>query len=351
MSARIGTISGVFLTPGISRNNRYYSPEVVRAAVENMRTRLGNGDLISMATSHAAGRTDDALSTAATVREVWLDDNGAARFRADVPGTTTGRDALELLRGKYAGGVSIDGDWFNVRRTITPGGAVAEAGDNLFVKRIDLTGNRGVLGAAVDEVAITESVQTNGAVSIRESFDSAALLIETDGATSTTSDAPLNAAESATPQETPVTAPKQTETPEAQAVTEAVVAAPAAVELSESAVKSLATAIAEALAPVIAAAKPVQEVAPVAAPTTEPTPLTESTVKQLIADSVEEMKAEVRKLITETPAFGRRGFVVRASESADSTVKPLHEMSQQELQAQRQNDSVDELNSIIARAV
>lgn len=334
MANRIASISGVFLAPGVSRNNRYYSPEVVSAAVENMQRRLDNGDVISMATSHAAGRTDDALATAGAVRKVWVDESGFGRFTADVPPTTTGRDAVELLRGKYAGGVSIDADWFNVRRQLIDG-KVAEAGDNLMVKRIDLTGRAGILGAQIDTVSITESVHDNGAVSIRESFDG--VLFAETGATHDPSDDHANAAEAATSEEIHVTE-KATPAadPKAEPVQEAVVAAPAAVELSESAVKSLATAIAEAMAPAFAALKPAEAtpVAEAVVPAPDATPLTESVVQKLIADAAEAWKAEVRDMLKEAPAFGRRGLATRTAESVEPA-KPLEKMSAQELSAHR----------------
>ena len=345
----LAQISGVFLEPGVSRNGRWYRPEVVRAAVENMQQRIAQGGLpITMATSHAAGRTDDAMATIGAIREAWVDDGGKARFRADIPNTTAGRDAHALLEGKYAGGVSIDADWFNVRRMVAPSGQVAEAGDNLFVKRIDLTGNTGVTSARVDSVSVVESVNhATGAVSITESFDEALALTDGEhineavipcahcGATSTGGDAARNAAESAPSQETQVTEQKATSTAETatEAATAPVTAQP--VELSESAVKAIATAVGVAVAEAMKPATPAVAAVETAPTTETATPLTESAIQTLISDGMksaaETLKAEVRAELAGSPFFGRIGRVATSESAAEETPESLAKLSNQEL--------------------
>jgi hypothetical protein len=345
-ATRIASISGVFLAPGVSRNNRWYRPEVVRAAVENLRQRIASGGPpVLMATSHAAGRTDDALATAGVVREVWCDENAVARFRADVPGSTAGRDVVANLQTGAGGGVSIDGDWFNVRRMVGPDGRVAEAGDNLVIKRIDLTGDSGVPQARIDQVSVVESVNpSTGAVAVHESVETS-LVIEVNETGAT--DALSQPAPIASIQETQV--PNTTDAAAATPVAEGAPAAVAPVELSESAVTAIATAVGTAVAEAMKAAAPAPAAAAAAtesAPATETaTPLTESAIQTLIADgmksAVETLKVEMREELKANPAFGfgRMGRVATSeSAGAEKSAEDLAKMTPQELRAEFARD-------------
>ena len=46
--ARIGTLKGTFLAPGVSRNHRRFDRENIGHAVKRMNARLGSGQTIPM---------------------------------------------------------------------------------------------------------------------------------------------------------------------------------------------------------------------------------------------------------------------------------------------------------------
>ena len=94
--ARIGTLRGTFLAPGVSKNKRVYTRENIGRAVERMNGRLSGGQVIPMHTSHKANAEGDTRATAAHVTKVYQDDAGAGHFEADIIPTDAGRDVAAM---------------------------------------------------------------------------------------------------------------------------------------------------------------------------------------------------------------------------------------------------------------
>lgn len=154
----IGTVSGVFLRPGTSRNGRRYTKANIADAVARMKRRLAAGGMpVTMNASHAATMSGDVTKTAAYVKRVWQEDDGAARFTARLVDTRAGRDIAALATPDEDGraalrGVSIFGRW--VGEVSREGGA--ESAPGLEVTGIDFTHYPGIDGAVLDRVRLAE---------------------------------------------------------------------------------------------------------------------------------------------------------------------------------------------------
>lgn len=176
MATRLATVGGYALRPGVSRNGRLYTPEVIQKAVERAQTRISNGGLdisrpvepMSQRTHHAAD--DDSTRIVGRLTSMSLTDDGSARFTADIADTAHGRDIAALVSPKTPGdpasvdpflrGVSIRGFWLGpVRRETGPDGALVETGDDLEIDGLDYTGMPGVPGAEIDHYSTTSPVR------------------------------------------------------------------------------------------------------------------------------------------------------------------------------------------------
>lgn len=175
----LGTISGVAIEPGISRNGRRYTAENIGRAVVRAQARIEAGDQpLTMLSHHAAD--DDSTQIVGRVTAIEQDESGAARYIAAIANTGPGRTIAALVDDKdgppFLRGVSIRGAWVGkVRREAGPGGTTVETADDLELDGLDFTRKPGVLGARVDtytpagsgpaestpdgRVLITESVQ------------------------------------------------------------------------------------------------------------------------------------------------------------------------------------------------
>jgi hypothetical protein len=169
--ARIGTLKGTFLAPGVSRNHRRYDRENIGHAVKRMNARLGSGQTIPMHTSHKAHAEGDTRATAATVTKVYQDpDSGAARFEADILPTDAGRDIAAMAvpdkDGKAAlKTVSIFGQWVG---DVTKDDQGNETAPDLDVTGIDFTHRPGVGSAQIDAGKLGESLPAG---TVTESVD------------------------------------------------------------------------------------------------------------------------------------------------------------------------------------
>jgi hypothetical protein len=148
----LGTLTGTFLEAGVSKNGRYYSSDQVKRSTAVLKQRVESGRPVGMMTTH---HTDDLLHQGATVREVWLDDQGKGKYRAEVPDTDAGRNIWTMTRPDESGqrhvdAVSIYGGWLGEVRQIEVDGRMAEQGDDLLITRIDMVGDPGVEGARMD---------------------------------------------------------------------------------------------------------------------------------------------------------------------------------------------------------
>ncbi|MGW5477705.1 DUF6582 domain-containing protein [Streptomyces sp. NPDC004008] len=180
MAARIGTISGIALVPGVSRNGRLYTAEAIGRAVQRAQARIDeDGAPLTMLTHHAAD--DDSTQIVGQLTSVTQLEDGRAAFTADLADTDEARGIASLVdtrKGRpFLKGVSIRGAWVgNVRNERGPDGAQVQTADDLELDGLDFTRKPGVLGAQVDSftpvgasapaetapegrVLITESVQ------------------------------------------------------------------------------------------------------------------------------------------------------------------------------------------------
>ncbi|MFG2412278.1 DUF6582 domain-containing protein [Streptomyces goshikiensis] len=175
----LGTISGVAIEPGISRNGRLYTAENIGRAVVRAQARIEAGwQPLTMLSHHAAD--DDSTQIVGRITAIEQDESGAARYTAALADTEPGRTIAALVDDSdgppFLRGVSIRGAWAGkVRREAGPGGTTVETADDLELDGLDFTRKPGVLGARVDtytpagsgpaesapegRVFITESVQ------------------------------------------------------------------------------------------------------------------------------------------------------------------------------------------------
>ncbi|MFL4491561.1 hypothetical protein ACJ6WD_09910 [Streptomyces sp. VTCC 41912] len=177
MDKRIATISGTMLTPGVSRNRRLYTKELIAKAVGRMQERLAdpNGLPITMRSHHEAG--DDSTRIVGSLREVKVGEDGAAHYTADLYDTTHGRDIAALITGKQPAlrSVSIHGYWLGPVKRIQHEGESVSSGTDLEIDSLDFTATPGVLGASVATASYLpegeHAESMAGRTAIRESVD------------------------------------------------------------------------------------------------------------------------------------------------------------------------------------
>lgn len=158
MAKVIATIGGVALKPGVSKNRRLYSPQIVARAVEKAQDRIRAGDEpMVMLTHHAAG--DASREITARLTGMSLDEDGNARYTAAIADTAAGRDIAALIdrsdgQAPHLKGVSIRGYWTGtVRKVRGPDGKPVETADGMDLDGLDFTRTPGVTGAEVDTFA------------------------------------------------------------------------------------------------------------------------------------------------------------------------------------------------------
>lgn len=184
MAKPIARIYGTAVRPGVSRNQRYYSPEMIAAAVELGQARLAEGILpMTMLTHHGADDDGDTTRVVGRLAELRLEEDGSATFAADLADTTAGRDLLELIdtsgdQPPFLRGVSFRGDWIGPSRRIVIDGDFAVTADGFAFEGIDFTYKPGVIGAGVEVVERiddepTESRESAGRSRIYESIQEA----------------------------------------------------------------------------------------------------------------------------------------------------------------------------------
>lgn len=179
MAARIGTITGIALVPGVSRNGRLYTAETIGRAVKRAQERIEeDGAPLTMLTFH--GADDDSTQIVGRLTGISQLDDGSAAYTADLADTDEARKIASLVDPRkgpaFLKGVSIRGAWVGkVRREAGPDGTPVETADDLELDGLDFTRKPGVIGARVDSftpagtspaesasdgrVLITESVQ------------------------------------------------------------------------------------------------------------------------------------------------------------------------------------------------
>jgi len=162
----IGTIEGVFLEPGVSKNGRLYTQDIIADSVSGMAGRLSADKPIAMHARHASASI---LEQCAGIRKVWTDTDGRGRYEADIPDTRAGRDLLALTTKssegrRFLNSVSIYGGWLGPTRTIEHDGQQVVTGDNLLISRVDFTGDPGVDGARMESAGSDAARETLAAI-------------------------------------------------------------------------------------------------------------------------------------------------------------------------------------------
>lgn len=171
MARSIATVYGTALVPGVSRNGRLYTREIIAAAVERAQERIAAGNMnmvdqstdenvtvepLTQRTHHAAD--DDSLRIVGRVTELTLDETtGVAKFAADLADTPDGHTIFALVdtsdgQPAFLRGVSIRGAWTSPTRKVTVAGVPAETADGLELFGLDYTATPGVPGARVERV-------------------------------------------------------------------------------------------------------------------------------------------------------------------------------------------------------
>lgn len=173
MARRIATVSGIALRPGVSRNGRLYTKDMIARAVADAQTRIASGDakfrnmdddmeesndFMSQRTHHAA--EDDSTRIVGRITSLDLNENGEAEFTADIADTPHARTIDNLIRPKqdpndpddvdpFLKGVSIRGAWSGNVQTVMHNGIPVEKGEDLHIYGLDYTGTPGVPGAEI----------------------------------------------------------------------------------------------------------------------------------------------------------------------------------------------------------
>lgn len=157
-------IRGVCLAPGVSGNGRYYSPAMIRAAVEQAQPRVQTGRMLMRAYHDAP----DTIGYVGRLTSLRVNEDGAAAFEAEMADTSTARDVAALIRGKspFVSGVSIMGRWLGKTHRVQVGNQHAETcSSGLQIDSVDFTGTPGVDAARI----VGESIQGKGKRFIFES--------------------------------------------------------------------------------------------------------------------------------------------------------------------------------------
>lgn len=150
-------VSGTALVPGVSRNGRLYTKDLIRKAVERVRERIAapDGMPLTMRTHHAAD--DDSTKLVGRITGMRLADDGSARFEAVLTDTDEARRIASLAEdhgGKpVLKGVSIRGAWVGKpRQVVADDGQQVTTADDLEIDGLDYTATPGVPGAQIERV-------------------------------------------------------------------------------------------------------------------------------------------------------------------------------------------------------
>lgn len=181
--ARIATIKGIWVRPGVSKNRRLYTKEHIAAAVAEGQQRIASGSgPLTILTHHGArdGHDGDVTRTVGHVTKLGLDADGNGTFEADVADTQAGREVAALALGGHVKGVSMAGTWIGEPRTVQTADGPAETADGFSLRGIDFTHSPGVTGAGLTSAEMAEGVLAG---SICEELEEVAFVDEPSGTT------------------------------------------------------------------------------------------------------------------------------------------------------------------------
>jgi len=196
----IATVEGIALAPGVSRNGRWYKADHVAGMVRRVQAKLASGQdvvlrdsdpveshVVTQLTHH--GAEDDSTRIVGRVTHMTLDDQGRARFKADIAPTEAGKTIATLLdtsdgNAPFLRGVSGRMAWLGGARIVRgPDGDPVETGDDLDLLGLDYTHKPGVPQAVVDTFKWTDGGtknETTDCVLIRESVENATVAAITE---------------------------------------------------------------------------------------------------------------------------------------------------------------------------
>lgn len=181
------SISGVALRPGVSRNRRLYSAELINKAAKRMQARLAdpNGLPIVMRTHHDAG--DDTAKIVGRVTGVSVDNENALRYKGEFVDTFHGQEIAGLVKpvsGEPAlRSVSIHGYWLGDTRQVQTETGLADTADDLEIDAIDFTAFPGVVTALIDSPGVGGKATESGGVvrtPISESSEADVVFVDDD---------------------------------------------------------------------------------------------------------------------------------------------------------------------------
>lgn len=201
MARVLATVSGVAIKPGVSLNRRWYTREMLAAAVARAQERIAAGETLGLAerreadpglqpltqlTHHAA--EDDSTRIVGRITSLSLGTGGEVLYEAAIAPTPAGKTIAALLdtadgKPPFLRGVSIRGAWLGKLRRVTgPDGQPAETADGLELDGLDYTATPGVPGAQVTSFAWADGApeETSGRVLITESVQEARVTITED---------------------------------------------------------------------------------------------------------------------------------------------------------------------------
>jgi hypothetical protein len=170
--AGIATIRGTAIAPGVSRNKRLYTKEMLGRSVARAREAIARGEPHTMLTHH--GAEGDSTRIVGRVTSLEQRDDGRVTFEAEIADTAAGRDIAALVTGDepFLDGVSIRGAWRGKVRRVQHDGQMVETADDLDLFGLDFTKTPGVLAARIERgAAAAESAA--GAVLVYESVTEA----------------------------------------------------------------------------------------------------------------------------------------------------------------------------------
>ncbi|MBV6697443.1 hypothetical protein KV557_09935 [Kitasatospora aureofaciens] len=156
--AAIATIRGTAIAPGVSRNGRLYTAELLGRAVERANAAIARGEPHTMLTHH--GAEDDSTRIVGRVTSLTQREDGSVAFEAEIADTAHGRDIAALVTGDepFLDGVSIRGAWRGLVRREKHEDRTVETADDLDLFGLDFTKTPGVLAARIERGATpTES--------------------------------------------------------------------------------------------------------------------------------------------------------------------------------------------------
>lgn len=178
----IASISGVALVPGVSRNRRLYTPELIAKAAKRMQERIADpaGLPIVMRTHHEAG--DDSAKIVGRVTDVTVGNDKTLRYKADLYDTSHARDIANLVTPKAPAlrSVSIHGYWVGDTRQVQAQDGPATTADDLEIDAIDFTASPGVDGALIDSGGGGKATESGGVLRtpISEAMEAKVTLLE-----------------------------------------------------------------------------------------------------------------------------------------------------------------------------